>query len=403
MTNSAYGTPLIVDAGGKAEKLERVALTGSDANYSEKYLQELIFNHPSCLPIYEIDQSFSNLIPVCCELNTPAGPLDILFVTPTGRLGIVEAKLWRNPEARRKVIGQILDYAKELSAWSYEDLQREIARVTGRKGNALFEIAKEHETGLDEKTFCDAVSQSLSTGKFLLLIVGDGIREGAGAIADFIERSGNLQFTFGLVELALYQHPSLNILVQPRILAKSMIIKRTLVSVIDGKIQIEDDADPLGDATGVDELNDSQKLYHDIWSSLLKKLVLDDASQPIGKPTRTQNYFLPMPPSGGQAWVSAYFASSQHCVGVYLRFTRGNFADAAYQRLLEDQDTITSELGLPVEWQSIGGQHSVIIRREYENPLDERYRDEILDFFATTLNIFVNVFRPRLERIAEEL
>ncbi len=34
---------------------------------------------------------------------------------------LVEAKLWRNPEARRKVIGQILDYAKELSRWNYED------------------------------------------------------------------------------------------------------------------------------------------------------------------------------------------------------------------------------------------------------------------------------------------
>ena len=103
----------------------------------------------------------------------------------------------------------------------------------------------------------------------MLLIVGDGIREGAGAIAEFIERSGNLQFTFGLVELALYQHPSLNILVQPRVLAKSMIIKRTLVSVVDGKIQIEDDAGASVDANGVGELSESQKFYQDIWSSYI--------------------------------------------------------------------------------------------------------------------------------------
>tara|TARA_R110001599_G_scaffold353847_1_gene600008 strand:- start:12916 stop:13248 length:333 start_codon:yes stop_codon:yes gene_type:complete len=110
-----------------------------------------------------------------------------------------------------------------------------------------------------------------------------------------------------------------------------------------------------------------------------------------------------MPPSGSQAWVSAYFASSQHCVGVYLRFTRGNFGDTAYQRLSEERENIDRELGIPIEWQSIGGQHSVIIRRNYDKPLDKSHREEILDFFAVILNLFVNAFRPRLERIAEDL
>ena len=62
------------------------------------------------------------------DLNTPVGLLDILMVTPNGKLVIIETKLWRNPEARRKVIAQILDYAKELSRWNYEDLQRELNR-----------------------------------------------------------------------------------------------------------------------------------------------------------------------------------------------------------------------------------------------------------------------------------
>ena len=28
---------------------------------------------------------------------------------------LIECKLWRNPEARREVVGQILDYAKVLT------------------------------------------------------------------------------------------------------------------------------------------------------------------------------------------------------------------------------------------------------------------------------------------------
>lgn len=51
-------------------------------------------------------------MPVCAELHTPADPIDALFVTPSGRLVTVAAKLWRNPEAPRTVIAQVLNYAK---------------------------------------------------------------------------------------------------------------------------------------------------------------------------------------------------------------------------------------------------------------------------------------------------
>ena len=102
----------------------------------ERSLQNLIFKHAECLPVSNIDESYNPVIPVCTELNTTVGPLDILMISPNGELTIVETKLWRNPEARRKVVAQILDYAKELSGWSYADLQREINRRLGTKGNA---------------------------------------------------------------------------------------------------------------------------------------------------------------------------------------------------------------------------------------------------------------------------
>jgi hypothetical protein len=50
-------------------------------------------------------------------MATPAGPLDALFINRHGALGLVKCKLWRNPQARREVVGQILDYAKELARW----------------------------------------------------------------------------------------------------------------------------------------------------------------------------------------------------------------------------------------------------------------------------------------------
>ena len=84
-----------------------------------------------------------------------------------------EFKLWWNPQARREVIGQILDYTKELAVWSYEDLQREMSKALGRKGNVPYELVREQSLDVDEGEFVDNASRHLKRGEFLLLIIGD--------------------------------------------------------------------------------------------------------------------------------------------------------------------------------------------------------------------------------------
>lgn len=118
MVDGGYGQPLVLHD-GTTLLLERVPITtGAQAAYDEQFLCDLVFRYPRSLPIGQIDRAYERLVPVCKEFSTAAGWIDALYVTPTGRLVILEAKLWRNPEARRKVVGQILDYAKELSTWS---------------------------------------------------------------------------------------------------------------------------------------------------------------------------------------------------------------------------------------------------------------------------------------------
>ena len=97
MKKSAYGQPLIIQNKSILRPQQKEAM-------SEKFIQQLVFENPDCLPISEIDDAYSPLIPVCMELNTPVGPLDILMITPNGKLVIIETKLCRNPEARRKVV-----------------------------------------------------------------------------------------------------------------------------------------------------------------------------------------------------------------------------------------------------------------------------------------------------------
>ena len=132
---------LLVSSSGGAEPLKLVARQGGDA-VSEAYIQALVHEHPACLPIAEIDAMFSGAVPICTELSTPAGSIDNFMVTPSGLPVLVECKLWRNPEARREVVSQILDYAKELSRWSSSDVQREVSHRLKRDGNPLLDIVR---------------------------------------------------------------------------------------------------------------------------------------------------------------------------------------------------------------------------------------------------------------------
>src|ERR1700759_2194016 len=118
-------------AGNTARRLERVSLTtgATGGGYDEKWLQQLVASHPQALPIEEIEVFLTGAVPICLELATKAGPIDLLLVSPRGGLVVVECKLWRNPQARREVVGPIIDYAKELPRLSYEDFEAAICRA----------------------------------------------------------------------------------------------------------------------------------------------------------------------------------------------------------------------------------------------------------------------------------
>lgn len=238
MTNNQYASPVIISSkGDNPVPLSRIELT-SDTSfiYNEDWLQETIHRSPSLLPVKDIDPIFGNLIPVCRELMTSAGPLDNLFVNELGMLTLVECKLWRNPEARRKVVGQILDYAQEFSRMTYDDLVSRINRRTGMKGNSLYDLVAEKTEGLAEKNFVDSVINNLNRGRFLLLIVGDGIREDVENISGYLQNHAQLNFTFALVAEELYRigkDEKASILVQPRIIAKTIEIERAVIRIED--------------------------------------------------------------------------------------------------------------------------------------------------------------------------
>ena len=241
--NRQYGTPLIVPTSSEtrsAMRLERIQFGRKDAegaDYDERWLQEIIHRNPKALPIGELEPAYRPVIPVCTELPTPNGYyVDNFFVTPNGNLIFAECKLWRNHEARREAVAQVLDYIEGMSKWTCEDLDDAVTRASARSGTGtverLFDLIEQCPDALDELSFNDAVSRNLGLGRCLFLIVGDGIREEAETLVDHVGAHPGLHFGLALVEIAIFRLPDdSGLLLQPRTVARTVNVERAVVRV----------------------------------------------------------------------------------------------------------------------------------------------------------------------------
>jgi len=214
----------------------RLGQNPQGSGYRETTIQDLIQAHPSILPIREIEPVFEGLRPICTELRlSGAGRekyVDNLLITPGGRICLVECKLWRNGEAEREAVAQILDYAGEVAQLSYEEFRDTARRSLKREaGDPIVEAVLGQNVSEQQRgDFIDAVSRSLSRGEFLLLLVGDYIRPGVRGITEYLQGHAGLGFAFGLIEMAMYRRNGGDgpVYLQPRILARTEIITRTV-------------------------------------------------------------------------------------------------------------------------------------------------------------------------------
>ena len=298
--NQAYGDMIRLNlVNGNAEgTLQRIPLGTAVTlgGINESTLQDLLFRFPRTLPIAAIDPAYAGAVPVCRELSTPAGYVDAVYVNSLGRLTLAEFKLWRNPQARREVIGQILDYTQEIASWSYEDLQREVSKALKRTGNVLYELVRVADPEVDEADFVDNVTRHLRRGEFLLLIIGDGIREGVENIVNFVQRHSGLHFNLALVEAALYQDTDDRVIVQPRILTRTEIVRRVVFE--SGEVRDV----PHDDYELDDVLSNYQQENLRFWTAVLEDYSFSDVTVKVPDATKEASLYVKVQNSGWGDW-----------------------------------------------------------------------------------------------------
>ncbi|GEM_PF-921204 len=203
-------SPVLINSlDDEGDSLNRIEVKSNEQK-SEDWLQNLIHKHPQILPANQFDDTYLPLIPIARELETNSGRVDNVYISPTGKITIVETKLWKNPEKHRTVVAQIIDYAKEISNWSYDEFNQAILKSsrnsTSIQNNSLDQIIEPHlsKVGLSLTEFQERTISCLQGGEFLLLIVGDKISANLALLSEAIQGVPGMDFRLGLVELQLY-------------------------------------------------------------------------------------------------------------------------------------------------------------------------------------------------------
>lgn len=194
------------------DKRQKWQVVESAAFGNEAELQKLLADEPTLISMDEVRQGAGTLVAAVREFPLDVGSIDLLGFTADGDIAVIECKLAGNPEIKRKVIGQALEYGANLWEMDYETLDQ---KVTVRTGKSLADLVRESlvDASWDEEVFRQKIAAGLASGNFILIIVVDEINEELSRIIRFVNDAGKPAFSFAALEMQRYQHGQSEMLV----------------------------------------------------------------------------------------------------------------------------------------------------------------------------------------------
>jgi hypothetical protein len=168
---------------------------------SEAELQSFLRDHSELIPMEDIEIGTPPLLCIGWEVFATSGAEDLLYVDETGRLTIVETKLRKNAEARREVVGQILEYAAQTVGWSASHVETkanaflssldcpvEYRSLTFQSAMERFleNAASPRRSAFSYQTFLTEIEAKLKDGQIRLVIAIDEPPEPLLRIVEFV-------------------------------------------------------------------------------------------------------------------------------------------------------------------------------------------------------------------------
>ncbi len=179
---------------------------------NEEALQDHIEQHPNVLDVISrMNRQDASLFIIGREFSVQSGFVDFLATDVEASLYIIETKLTGNPELRRTVIGQVLEYASNLRDMSYEAfaaqcsdyLQMPFAQALADFYQGQSRDSEEVARSVGE--YEALIRGNVKRGQFNIVVATDTINLDIQRLFNFIDEKTTDRLNFIVLEINRYE------------------------------------------------------------------------------------------------------------------------------------------------------------------------------------------------------
>ena len=191
----------------------------------EDALQTLLQKYPQVIPGKQIDPASEDpprFVLLRREMPVGGWSLDHLYVDQRGVLILVETKLIQNPESRREVVGQIIEYAASaVESWASGRARQYGTEFWSKQEKELDRLLlEEFGEDLDIEEFWNTVESNLKSGRMRLIIATDELRPEVRRMIEYLNKEMQNTEVLGL-ELKCYGEESTPLILVPRVVGQT--------------------------------------------------------------------------------------------------------------------------------------------------------------------------------------
>jgi hypothetical protein len=227
--------PYLINAHGTPRPWR--ATTLRQIGKDESFLEGLVAADPLLLGLDPYESGVSGRIIAFrqARLSTPTGRTvipDVVLLSETGHIVIVEAKLGDNPELRdRNVVAQVVEYAASVAHLSDDDALEWLGNGSDESWNDM--IRRIFPDAVAPDRLAESLRRRMRDAEIHLVIVCDGAPEGLRDLVKSVAGQASLgAFQLHVVELKPYVADGVDgVLLVPNAIVRTEIVARTAITI----------------------------------------------------------------------------------------------------------------------------------------------------------------------------
>jgi hypothetical protein len=385
----------------EATEFRRIYLQSGDG-MDEAWLQEKLLQYPALLN--HLPQCAEDpIVPICRELPLSGSSstvfLDLLAVRRSGRPVLVECKLWRNPQARREVIGQTLEYAAIVRGLSYSDVQALVRRrLDLRSDNPICDVVTEVYDDIVEADFVDRFQNCLEVGDFDIVVAGDGIRSDVVAISELLNARGAGLVSLFLLDVQILRNGDGDLFLHPTTTLKTEMLRRQVMVDDQGRpVQLEAETPEELPSTSPEAVS-LRLADRKFWDTFIENASFDHPEQD-GPRHGGRNYVRLSLPEPANHMVCYRTRADGGGIGMYFRLI-GEDGVGLFDQLQQRKADLEEQVGTQLLFSNDDGSPTISIRKQLD--IDDASTEPFQrQWLIDHSNSIVNTFRPLLGQSRE--